>query len=362
VGSSGQYTGPAFGNPYGGGFGSYPTGGTPFNLGVNTAPTPGGTGGPAGTADLTGQYLGNQPTYGLPPHIPRIIPNPLSNTLMIQATPEDYQDIVKLLKELDLPPRQVLIEARIYEVDLTKGFSSDVQTQLQQKDDTVRQFLGNFAGAATNLNWGTLVGRSRQLLTQVQLLSTENRAKVISAPSVVATDSIAASINVGTSVPTLTAQAVTGVQQGGNSLFANTVTNQDSGITLSVTARVNPSGIVTLVIDQQTSTPIPPSPGGIQSPSFSKRTVKTQVTVQDGDTIAIGGIIDEQSTFASSGIPLLHRIPIIGAAFGFRSYNKERTELIIFITPKVIYDTNGISEATDELKGRLKALKNIVKD
>ncbi len=97
----------------------------------------------------------------------------------------------------------------------------------------------------TNLSTATLVGKSRELLAAVQLQENESRAKVLSAPAVIATDSIPATINVGTSVPTLTAQAVTGVQSGGNSLFANSISNVSTGVTMNIVARVTPSGVVT---------------------------------------------------------------------------------------------------------------------
>ncbi len=158
----------------------------------------------------------------------------------------------------------------------------------------------------------------------------------------------------------LTAQAVAPVQSGGNSLFTSTVANRDSGVTLSVLARVNPSGIVTLVIDQEVSAPVPPSAGGIQSPSFSKRTLQTQVTVNDGDTIAIGGIINESEAESTAGLPYLHRIPVLGYAFGTKSKSKDRTELVVFMTPRVIYDTNQTIEATEELKGRFRKLVKIM--
>jgi general secretion pathway protein D len=128
-------------------------------------------------------------------------------------------------------------------------------------------------------------------------------------------------------------------------------------------ARVNPSGIVTLFINQEVSAPqAPAASASIQSPSFSKRSVQTQVTVQDGDTIAIAGIINESDTWSSNGIPFLHRIPVIGAAFGNRSVSKERTELVIFMTPRVIYDTNEITEASDELKSGLKRLQKMIRE
>ena len=117
-----------------------------------------------------------------------------------------------------------------------------------------------------------------------------------------------------------------------------------------------------MIINQEVSAPQAASVGQIQSPSFSKRHVQTQVTIQDGDTIAVGGIITESNSFSTTGIPYLNRIPVLGAAFGTRSYAKQRTELIVFMTARVIYDTNQIQDASDELKGRLRRLQRLMKD
>jgi len=90
--------------------------------------------------------------------------------------------------------------------------------------------------------------------------------------------------------------------------------------------------------------------------------VKTQVTIQDGDTISIGGIIQESDSTTSSGIPFLHRIPVLGLAFGNKSRSTSRTELIVFLTPHVIYDTNQLAEATEELKTGMKQVGKMIKD
>ena len=153
-----------------------------------------------------------------------------------------------------------------------------------------------------------------------------------------------------------------GVQQGGSSLFSNTVNTVSTGVTLNILARVNSSGIVTLIINQDISAPQPPPTGGIQSPSFQNRSFQTQVTVQDGQMVAIGGVILESDGQTSSGVPLLHRIPLLGAAFGSKSSNKSRTELVVFITPRVIYDANQMIDATDEIKGNLKRLQKTMRD
>jgi general secretion pathway protein D len=129
---------------------------------------------------------------------------------------------------------------------------------------------------------------------------------------------------------------------------------------------VTPSGIVTMIINQQVSAPQATteatSGSNIASPSFGTKSIQTQLTVQDGDTIAIGGMIQESTTSSLAGIPLLDRIPVVGGLFGTRSYTKERTELIIFLTPHVIYDSNQLLDATDELKDQIKVLRKDVQE
>jgi general secretion pathway protein D len=151
------------------------------------------------------------------------------------------------------------------------------------------------------------------------------------------------------------------VQSGGNTLFANNISNVSTGTTLVVNARVNSSGVITMLINQQVSAPTTTASDSIASPSFSNRSFQTQITVQDGDTFAIGGFITETLNEQSSGIPFLSRIPILGAAFGGKSKNTSRDELIVFFTPHVIYDTSGVADASDDLKAGLKLMKKELK-
>lgn len=383
MGSGGMYGG----SGYGGGMygGTAMMGGNMTNYAANAQAAGGGSGGmsvgPQGVTgtgmgalstpgDMTGSYLGLMAMGGGSGKGPRVVPNPTDNSLLILATPEEYDSISKMLAELDIPPRQVLIEARIYEVKLTGALSWGLNWYIDHKGSAtgsgstgsnVRDTTANFASSALSLSSGALISQSKQILATLTTQEVASKTKVISTPSIIATDSIPASINVGSEVPTLTAQAVTGAQQGGNSLFANSISNRQTGVTLTITARVNPSGVVTLIVNQEVSSPQAPAVGGIQSPSFSQRTIQTQVTVQDGDMIAIGGIISESNTETSSGVPFLHRLPVIGMAFGNKSSNKERTELVVFITPRVIYDTNEMADASDELIGRMKRLQKLIR-
>ena len=326
-----------------------------------------------GAVDQTGMYLGQGGMGGMGMGFggPRVVPNINDNSLLILGTREEYESILKLLQDLDVPPRQVLIEAKIYEVSLTGAFAMGVQAALRDRNasggngglDVGRDLAATTAASGLNLSIGALVGQSHQLLALLTAQENTTRTKVISNPSIIATDSIQARINVGVEVPVLTGQAVTGAQQGGSSLFANTISNRSTGVTLGITARVNPSGVVTLVVNPEISSPQQPAPGaGIQSPSFNQRTIQTQVTVNDGDLIAIGGIINETNTGSSGGVPVLHRIPVLGAAFGSKSQSTSRTELVVFLTPRVIYDTNQMQDASDELVSKLKRIQRLVRD
>ncbi len=238
-----------------------------------------------------------------------MIANPMNNTLLIQATPQEYEGIQGLIKELDVPPRQVLIEAKIYSVDLSRAFSQRCHQPSAARSisrsttstsgttttpvNSAASLLGGLAaGGGVGLSATALVGKSRALLGAVTLMETESNAKILSSPSIIATDSIPASINVGTTVPTeagSTTSALGSVTTG--------VSNVSTGIGLNIVARVTPTGIVTMIINQNVSAPqaTDTSLTNISSPSFGTKSIQTQITVQDGDTIAIGGMIQEST-------------------------------------------------------------------
>jgi len=367
-------------SPYGGGGAQYATpqaGGTAQPTTAASPFGPIGTAQPGGVAgangDQTGTYLGANAPTGFEPGTfrPRIVPNPIDNSLLVQSTPEQWEQISNLLDEIDVSPRQVLIDAKIYEITLTGELSAGVEAFLQKRGATnaagLTQHQATGSSAIVNgvaqlaLSAGTMVGQSRELLASLQANELQSKTKVLSAPSVIATDSIPASITVGDSVPTLSSQSVNpGITSGGNSLFTNTVSNVSTGVGLNILARVNKSGVVTMVINQSVTSPTATTSSSIDSPSFSQRNVSTQVTVDDGDTVSIGGIIEETTTDSTSGIPFLDRIPGLGFVFGSKSSSKTRTELIIFLTPHVIYDTHHISDATQELKDKVKGLRKTI--
>jgi general secretion pathway protein D len=373
-GGTGACGGGGIGNFGGGGYGGGYGGGMPSGYGYPAfggysaqAPPAAVTGQPAATAattDRTGAFLGS-PTPGTPiPIPPRIVSNPLDNSLLIQADAQQYANIEKVLKELDLPPRQILLEAKIYSVDLTQQFAAGIQAALQAVTGADHKLTGTLAGVfssvpgAIQLNAGALVGASRELLAFLNLQENSSHAHMLSEPSLIATDSIPASINVGTQVPVTTGQ--TTIPAGGNVAVTQQISSQNTGLTMQVNARINPSGVVTLIVNQQISTPSGAT--GSLTPSFNQQVVQTQITLQDGDTIAIGGLIKEDVITTSGGIPLLNKLPWVGFLFGSKTYNKDHSELIIFMTPHVIYDETNLLEASDELKARVRSMRKLLRD
>jgi general secretion pathway protein D len=294
---------------------------------------------------------------------PRIVPNPLDNALIIQADAQQLQSILQILKELDKMPRQILLEAKIYEVDLNDQFASGINYALAPKDSAPNSVGLSAATGILSLTGGHLVSSAQQLLATLTLNENISKVHMMSEPSLIATDSIPASINVGTQVPVATGS--TSIPTSGGVAVSNSISSENTGITLQVNARVNPSGIVTLIINQEISSIAGASQSSSSSslgtPAFNQQTVQTQITVQDGDTIAIGGTISDNVTDSVNGIPFLIRIPWLGALFGSKSRTHTRSELIIFMTPHVIYDETSLIEASDELKNRVKLLKKMVR-
>jgi general secretion pathway protein D len=345
--------GGAVGYPAFGGFSAQaPLTGTQGEGGVTPSVLPGAAAGPAPGA--AGSEKKETP--------PRIVALPLDNSLMIQADAQKYQGILKLLNQLDVPPRQILLDCKIYSIDLTDQFSAGVTGAYSRQNGADTSLLGNLGittpGTVT-LSVGGLVGASKQLLAFINLSENIGHTHLLSEPSLIATDSIPATINTGTQVPVST--GTTTLPTSGGVAVAQNISGVSTGITLQVYARINPSGVVTLVVNQENSSIPQSNPSGTLTPTISQQVVQTQITTEDGATIAIGGVIQETTTITTAGIPFLDRIPYLGWVFGNKSYNHERSELLLFMTPHVIRDMTELLEASEELRGEMKKLQKYIR-
>ncbi len=311
-----------------------------------------------------------------------------SNALMIRATPGEYEAILGAIKRLDIVPLQVHIEAKILRVDLTGDLSYGVQwffenstastqpanfpyRQLRRNENARRQNLNlplrnawsSFAGSAgaSGLAWTFLNTEAEALIS---LLQTRGNAQVLSAPSLVVLNNKTANINSGQSIPvtqvSFNSGGITDPGTGGVNNAFNQVQYRDTGITLDVTPRVNPGGLVYMEIKQEKSTP-GPAPAGSTNPPIDKSTIQTEIAVQSGETVVLAGLIEESNTESRDGIPGLMSIPVLGRFFGTTHKVKSRQEILVLIKPTVIDNAESARTVTEEYKSRFSGLKPLLK-
>jgi general secretion pathway protein D len=251
---------------------------------------------------------------------------------------------------MDVLPRQALIDAKLYEVDLTDSLNFGINAALQ-------------ATGTTNLTTGELttsgqltattfvpVGSARQIMAALDTLRTKTKVRVLEAPSVLALDGQEAQIVVGAEIP-YPGTSFTGAVGGSTT----SVQYRDTGVSLIVVPRISASGSVTLDLVQEVSAPgASISVGGETAPSFSKTSVSTTLSVKDGETVAIAGLIRDGDNFSRSGVPFLSQIPLLGNLFGQTTKNSHRSELIILITPHVLRTPEKLQEMTQELRDSLR--------
>ena len=281
----------------------------------------------------------------------KIIVNDFNNSLIIQATEADYQLLLQTIKQLDILPRQVLIEAKLYSVELQDDLSFGVTAFLEAREGiggpaTVGQIS---SGGALSVATRAMIGGSRQLEAAIIALRSRTNVELLEAPRILAMDGIQASINVGAEVPVTTASFGDPLQAGSQTNFINSIQFRPTGVTLLILPRISASGIVTMDIAIEVSSAV----GSTLTPTINTNSVTTSFMVRDGQTVAIAGIISDSTSFARDRVPILGSIPILGALFGQTTRTRRRAELIFFITPHVIYTLPTATELTRDFQRSL---------
>ena len=282
----------------------------------------------------------------------KIISDEITNTIIVLSTPEDYEVIVKTIEQIDIVPRQVIIEGMIASVSLTDNLSLGLGALFKGSVSGYDTSIGVNPGALninplalTQAGFTFLVtdaaGIVRGLLSA---LATESKAKVLAAPHILVSDNRDAKIQVGQQVPLLTSETygAVGVTPQRNYQY------KDIGIILKVKPRINEGGLVSLEISQEISTSEKITLGGTEQLLLNKTEASTSLVVQDGQTIVIGGLIREDTNKTSSGVPFLSKIPIIGWLFGGTTDDVKRQELIILLTPRVIKNQKEAKDISSE--------------
>src|SRR6185312_10959333 len=296
----------------------------------------------------------------------RVIADKDTNSLLILATPSDYETIENALRQLDVVPRQVLVEVLLAEVTLTDNLSLGLDYYIHTRNNTsgslnIGGALGTAGptGAVPGFNGLQLINFSgAEVRAVLNALGSDGKAKILASPQIMVLDNQKAQIKVGDRISVQTS-AQTGVSTGTGVL--NSFQYLETGVLLAVTPRINSGGLVTLDVDQEVSVPDPNSTSASNpNPNVNSRSAQTSVVVHSGESIVLGGLINDQLNTSSSGIPLLSKIPVLGALFGTQGYQRTRTELVLIITPRIISDSQQARDATLELSNKLPALKGLL--
>ena len=296
----------------------------------------------------------------------RIIADEITNSLIIQSTPQEWNEIERTLQQLDILPRQVLIDAQIFEVTLDHSLSLGISAFLQSRGtlSSNPQTTASFAGAngppSLSVQTLTSLGRTRELVAFLNASENRSRVRTLSAPSVLVKDNTAADFQVGAEVPVATTSSITPVQSGGTNLFAQTIQFRPTGVLMRVKPQINDSGSLTLEISQEVSQ-AGANTTSVLAPVIAKSSVNSTIVVQDSQTIAIGGFMRENVELARSRLPLLGRIPVAGMLFGNTRNANSRSELIILITPHVLRTRDEAEVSTEELKSKLKEVQKLLR-
>ncbi|NND66523.1 MAG: type II secretion system secretin GspD [Halioglobus sp.] len=288
----------------------------------------------------------------------RVVADDENNALLIYATAREYQRIRPALDQLDVAATQVIIEASIIEVTLTETLKYGIDWTFESGG-----LDGGFRGTGASNNLGILganpaslggftysvINAAGDISAVLNMLATDDLLNVISSPSVMVLDNQTAEIQVGDQVPIETSN-VTG------ETISTSVSYRDTGVQLSVTPSVNAGGMVTMDIEQSV-TDVSPSASGASQPTFLERSIVSRVAVRSTESIVLGGLIRDNKQKDSSGIPLLKDIPLIGGIFGAQGTNNRRTELLVVITPRVIYNDSELRDVSREMRSQMRGLE-----
>jgi general secretion pathway protein D len=288
-----------------------------------------------------------------------IIPDQLNNALIIRATDQEYREILELVERMDVMPPQVLIEATIAEVRLIDGLSFGVRWFFDSNSgdgNSTLSFTDDVNGTANPVFPGFNYAFSGTDLTAtLNALSSVTDVTVLSAPSIMVQNNQTAHLQVGDEVPIVT-QTATAVLEN-NAPIVSSVQLRETGVILEVTPRINANGMVVLEVNQEVSSVRPTTTSGIDSPTIQKLQFTSTVAVRSDHTIALGGLIRESQSDNEAAIPFLGQIPGIGNIFKNRDITSERSELVIFLTPRIISTDEDADNVLYRLRRELEALE-----
>jgi len=294
----------------------------------------------------------------------KIIADEVNNAIIIVATAQDFAVIHEVIKQLDVMPLQVLIDATIVDVTLTNNLKYGIKWFLthnsggQNAISSNGSVLTDIATAAATASTGGLgyafLANSGSINAVLNAEAAKQNINIISSPSLMVLNNQEATIQVGQE-RSLRTSASTNTSGGAtNSVVTSTVQQRKTGVKVTVKPRVNANGLVIMEIKQSVEDFSDSATNG--NPDILTREIKSNVAVQSGETVVLGGLISEKMTQGNSGIPFLYKIPLIGSLFGSTNKTKRKTELVVLITPRVVKSRLDAKLVTNEFKRKLSGI------
>ncbi len=283
----------------------------------------------------------------------RITPNVANNTLVIRASQREYSKILSMLRRIDSPAVQVLINTTIAEVSLNDNLRYGVQAYFRDNKASGGVFNGNsllLRPSFPGLNF--LLGSTNDPKLVLDALAAVTKVRIVSSPSLLVLENETATIKVGDQVPI---KIQTLEKDAGGSV--NSFEYRDTGVILKVKPRVNSAGLVTMELGQELSAVTAGSGSSTtesENPTFSQRSITSKVSVYSTQTVVLGGLISGQDSREKNGVPGVNKIPLLGGLIGKTDNSSKRNELIVFITPQIIQDGEDASRVSEELRAKMK--------
>ena len=278
-----------------------------------------------------------------------------SNSILIWATGREYELISEVLTKVDISPLQVLIEGTVLEVTLQDNLRYGLKYLIESGNFRSLFTQSNAAIASSILpGFGVTFGGQNTTKLVIDALSEITDVRVVSSPQLLVMDGGTARLHVGDQVPIITRTSSSTATD--DNRITNEIEYRDTGVTLDITPKVKSSGTVTLNISQTVSDVVRTSSSEINSPTIQQRQVTSTASLQSGTTALLAGLIREVATDIKSGIPLLHKLPVLGHFFGTTGEQKQRTELVVLISPKVIKSRDESEKITEDILQKYKGL------
>ena len=279
------------------------------------------------------------------------------NTLIFQASAEEYSQITSLLQKLDRPSRSALIEVTVAELTIDNNSQMGIEWLFNQSlsggATSVGSTIGGLALGSAGFNY-RILGSAGGVKLLLNALASDNKATILSSPRVTARNGETATIQVGQEVPIVTSQQSTNTaNSSGTTGVLQSIQYRSTGVILKVKPVIHSGDQIDLDVSQEVSAAQSTSTGVNNSPTFSTRKLETKLTLTNGATVLLGGLISDDTTLGDSGIPFLKDLPVVGNAFKSQTRTTRKRELIVLITPYVLNDQRDAQTITDAFRGML---------